>query len=226
MRKAIMVLGLIGLSACSSIPRTGHEETDKVIVHMSKPKSIIGKDWDQKFQKDGLIGGEFIAIGSVTSQINTHEGNMKTMAEADATSRLLTSAPTEFKKIVLRTINSFDGTNGSVEQSHVSVTEVKALTGLKTNFDDVQCVSYAVPNTDLKYDFSKECRVIMRVPASELMKAYKYTLSSKYGIKEQSQINEALKEQLLGGSNQPQRETASEQEQTELPKSAKAYLKQ
>jgi hypothetical protein len=197
MKTTIIILSLVTLASCSSVPKTGHDETDAVISHMSKPKAVIGKDFEEKFKRDGFIGGEYIAIGSVVNNVNYHEGNMRIMAEADATSKLLTSAPTEFKKIVQRAISSLDGSNGSVEQNHISVTEVRALTGLKTQFDDVQCVNTAAPNTDLKYDFLKECRVIMRVPASNLMKAYNYTLDKKYGIQEQSAINDMLKQQLF-----------------------------
>ena len=213
MRNLLMVLGVIGLASCSSVPRTGHQETDAVISHMSKPKSVIGKDWEEKFKKDGLINGEYVAIGSVTSHVNDNEGRLKLAAEADATSRLLTSAPTEFKKIVQRAISTVDSSYGSADQVHISVTEVKALTGLKTSFDDTQCVTTATPNTDLKYDFLKECRTIMRVPSSNLTKAYSYTLDKKYGIKEQNEIKEALNKQLfkqIGG--EPERVTASEQD--------------
>ena len=197
MKTTIIVMSLLVLASCSSVPKTGDNQADAVIAHMSKPKAVIGKDFDEKFKRDGLINGEFVAIGSVINSVNYHEGNMRIMAEADATSKLLTSAPTEFKKIVQRAISSLDGTNGSVEQNHISVTEVRALTGLKTQFDDVQCVNTATPNTDLKYDFLNECRVIMRVPASNLMKAYNYTLDKKYGIEEQAAINQMLKQQLF-----------------------------
>lgn len=214
MRKAITVIGLIGLiglTACSSVPKTGDQATDAVIAHMSKPKAVIGKDWEDKFKRDGLIGGEFVAIGSTTSSINHHEGSMRLTAEADATSRLLTSAPTEFKKIVQRAISSIDEGNGTTDQVHVSVTEVRALTGLKTNFDDTDCRNTATPNTDLKWDFLKECRTIMRVPASNLMKAYNYTLDSKYGINQQGEIREALQKQLVQKlTDEPDRKLASE----------------
>lgn len=217
--RILMILGLIGLTACSSVPKTGHQETDAVIAHMSKPKAVIGKDWDEKFKKDGFINGEFVAIGSVTSHVNDNEGRLKLAAEADGTSRLLTSAPTEFKKIVQRAVSTMDSSYGSADQVHISVTEVKALTGLKTGFDDTQCVTTASPNTDLKYDFLKECRTIMRVPSSNLAKAYSYTLDKKYGIKEQSEIKEALNKQLIEQiKGEPQREAASQQKPV-----AKAY---
>lgn len=224
MTKAIVILTLFSFVGCSGVPKTGDPEADKVISHMSKGRTVVGADWQPKFLKDGLVNGEFIAIGSVTNEINRHEGSMKVMAESDATSRLLTSAPTEFKKIVIRAINSIDDSNGSVEQSHVSVTEVRALTGLKTAFDDSQCVTYATPTTELKYEFKKECRVIIRVPSSELMKAYRFTLSDKYKIKEQSEIAEALKAELFGKKPKvsSERETASESTQANMPV-AKAY---
>ena len=201
MRNALLVLASIGISACSSVPQTGHQETDALISHMSKPKAVIGKDWEDKFKQDGFVGGEFVAIGSTVSHANDEEGRMKMASEADATSRLLTSAPTEFKKVVQRAMSSVG--HGSVDQAHFSITEVRALTGLKTYFNDTQCVTTATPNTDLKYDILKECRTVMRVPAANLAKAYSYTLSSKYGIKEQSEIKEALNKQMIGKLSEP-----------------------
>jgi len=196
MKQLMLIVSLTVLASCAS-NKTGHEPTDAVIAHMSKPKVVVGKDWEEKFTKSGLVNGEFVAIGLITKNINSHENSMKVTAEADATSKLLISAPTEFKKIVQRAIQTVNGDDGSTDQMHISVTEVKALTGLKSEFDDAQCVTTAVPNTDLKYDFVKECRVIVRVPASNLMKAYNYTLDKKYGIAQQSQIQEVLKQQLI-----------------------------
>lgn len=222
--KIIILSLLVTLVSCSSVQKTGQEDVDAVIVHMSKPKVTVGKDWDDKFKKDGLLNGEFVAIGSITNSINSHEGNMKVMAESDATSKLLTSAPTEFKKIVQRAISSVDGGNGSFEQNHVSITEVRALTGLKSGFDDVQCVTTASPNTDLKYDFVKECRVLIRVPASNLMKAYAYTLDKKYGVKEQNEIKEVLNKELLNIITP--KPVVQQIEEKQLPVTAKAYSKE
>lgn len=194
--KHFTFLGLMALVSCSTPPTKFDIQNDLVLDHMAKGKKVIGQDFDSKFNQDGLIGGEYIAIASITDKINKNDKQMLTLAEADARSRLLNSAPTEFKKVIQNVISTSTGDNGSVDNIGITVTEVKALTGLTSSFNDVQCVKYSIPNSDMGYDYSKECRVIVRVPAPELMKAYSYTMDKKYGVKEQSAIQELLKKQL------------------------------
>ena len=196
MRNLLMVISLIGLTACSSVQKTGDQSTDAVISHLSKGPVVVGKDWDEKFTKDGAIGDEYVAIGSKKDSNGMKEETMKVFAETDGTSKLLSSAPTEFKKIVQRAISTVTG-DESVDVNSYSVTEVKALTGMKTHFSDTQCVKTATPTMDLKYSFVTECRVIVRVPLANLAKAYNFTLSHKYGISEQSDIQKKIKEEML-----------------------------
>jgi hypothetical protein len=214
MTKAIMILMLLGVIGCSSTPKTGDAETDKVLAHMRKGDFVVGKDWEQKFLQDGLIGSEVVAIGSSARSVlganKISVANLRLMAETDARERMLLSAPSEFKRLIQKAIQSVDNDEGTVDASSVSISEVKALTGIRNNFNDFQCVKTAHPTEDLKYSYSTECRLILRVSSSELQKSYSYTLSSKYGIKEQSTISEILKKELslntasdqkLSGSN-------------------------
>lgn len=197
------ILGVIlslSVVSCSSVNKTGDVTTDKVIAHMSQEPKVMGKDWDEKFKKDGLINGEYIAIGSATTMdLDYLQKPLRVNAESDATSRLLRSAPSDFKKIVQKAINTLYGDEGSTQESQIMVTEVKSLTGMKSNFDDIQCVTTAVPSQDLKYRYVKECRVILRVPATNLAQAYDYTLDKKYGIKK-NEVNQLLMEELKGSS--------------------------
>lgn len=211
MKNLLLILSIITLSACSSTPQSRIDnQNDLIVEHMAKPKRVIGSDFDSRFEKDGLIGGEFVAIASIVDDINKNNKQMQTLAEADARSRLLNSAPTEFKKVIQSAISTSTGDNGSVENIGITITEVKALTGLTSTFNDVQCVKYATPNNHMNYDYQKECRVIVRVPASELMKAYQYTLDKKYGVKVQSAIQDLLKKQLSEKlTDEPSRASAS-----------------
>lgn len=191
----ISLLGLI-LISCSTNKPLSNEAQQKVLVHMSEPIRVIGKDFEERFKKDGLINGEFVAIGSMTNQSDGHEESMRVYAESKARSQLLISAPTEFKRIIQSAISTATNAHGNVEDISVSVIEVKALTGMTSKFSDMQCVTYATPNMELAYDFKKECRVIVKVPAINLQKAYQYTLDKKYSMREQSAIQDLLKEQL------------------------------
>jgi hypothetical protein len=197
MRLLISVVLLFGLVSCSST-KTGDPASDALIAHMEKGSRVVGKDWDPKFEKDGFVNNEYVAIGNSTNKdINSFHQSLRIGAEAQATARLLKSAPTDFKKVVQRVINSLDGDEGSTEESQISITEVKSLTGMSSNFDDHQCVNTAHPTSALGWTFVKECRVIVRVKASELIKAYAYTLDRKYGVKKQSQISEMLRQEML-----------------------------
>lgn len=196
--RSLLILGLIGLVSCSSTQKTGDQQTDAVLSHLQKGKTFIGgQDFDEKFKRDGFINGDYLMISSVIENEYGNEVKMRKLGEAESMSRLLQSAPTDYKGAIQRAISSMDEDNGSFSASSIAVTEVKALTGLKSNFDDFQCRTYAIPTADLKFKISKECRTIMRVPASNLMKSFKITLDKKYGIKDDELI-EVLKKDLLG----------------------------
>ena len=72
MLRAFLVVGMVGLVSCASSNKTGDPGTDAVISHMSQEPRIMGKGWEEKFLKDGLINGEYIAIGSATTQDLDH----------------------------------------------------------------------------------------------------------------------------------------------------------
>lgn len=197
MLKVLMIVSLSGLVSCASQQKTGDQETDALIAHMAKGTVVVGKDFDEKFNKDGFINGEFVAIGSANSaDLDYLVRPLRVRAEADATARLLKSAPAEFKKIIMGAIDTANGDEGSVQESQIQISEVRGLAGLKSNFDDIQCVKTATPNQDMRYSFNKECRVIVRVPASELIKAYKYTLDKKYGIQQANDIQKLLLQEM------------------------------
>jgi hypothetical protein len=195
--KTLLMVSLLVITVSCSSVKTGDNDADALIAHMSKDKKVIGKDWDEKFTKDGFINGEYIAIGSSTNRdIDAMHRPLRVKADADATARLLRSAPTDFKRVVQSVLNSLDGDEGSVQESQIMITEVKSLTGMKSNFDDHQCVTIAIPNQNLKYNFVKECRVIVRVPASNLMRAYDYTLEKKYSIQKKNDIEALLLKEM------------------------------
>ena len=196
MKNLIIFIGALGLASCASSNKTGNQETDAVIAHLAKGPVVVGKDWDEKFTKDGIIGDELVAIGSKKDSSNMKEETMKVFAETDGTSKLLSSAPTEFKKIVQKALSTVTGED-SVDVNSFSVTEVKALTGMKTQFSDSHCVKMANPTMDLKYTFTTECRVIVRVPLANLEKAFNFTLARKYGVAQQSDIQKKVKEEMI-----------------------------
>lgn len=191
----LMVMTLV--SSCSSQPKSHADiENDAVVEHIAKGKKLLGKDFDARFEKDGIINGEYVAIASVKGNINDNDKQLLTLAASDAKAKLFESAPQEFKKVVQSAFSSSSGDNGSVDSVSISVNEVQALTGVMSNFNDSQCVTYAIPNSDMKYTYEKECRVIYRVPGSNLLKAYKFTLDKKYGVKEENAIKDILRKQL------------------------------
>ena len=188
-------LSLMTLVACSSAPNTIQENRqENILTHMNQEKKFLGNSFDPKFEKDGILNGEYVAIASVKGSVTDNEKQMITMASADAKATLLETAPQEFKRVVKSAISTAMGGNGSFDSSAVSVNEVRALTGVMVNFADTQCVKYAVPNENLGYDYIKECRAIARVPATNLAQAFKYTLSKKYADLEASST---VKDNLL-----------------------------
>jgi hypothetical protein len=198
MKKLVPLLCMLSMTSCSSIPKSNIEEQNEAIMkHLTKGKQIIGKDFESKFEKDGMHNGEYLSIGSVTGLVNDNEKQLIALASAEARSKLFESAPMEFKKVVQHALSSSLGGNGSIDSIAISIHEVKALTGLTNNFNDIKCVVYATPNTELGFDYAKECRVIFRVSGPNLLKSYNYTLNKKYGLKEESAIKDILKQQLM-----------------------------
>lgn len=193
-----LLFSLVFIVGCSTTPQQKVEDqNERVISHLEKGKRVIGKDFDEKFLRDGLINGEYVAVGSFVSNDQfTNNMNHLLRAGEDARSKMITSAPTEIKKVVQSAISTLSGTN-EAEQIQISVSEVQALTGMSSGINDSQCVKFAEPTQDMKYRYSTECRVLVRVPASNLMKAYNYTLDKKYSVKEESQIKEIMKQQLM-----------------------------
>lgn len=191
----LITLSIVG---CSTTPQQKVEnQNDAVISHLEKGKRVIGKDFEDRFNKEGLINGDYIAIGTFeTTNNNAQRFSMVLKAEEDSKSRLLNSAPTEFKKVVQNAISTVSGSNDA-EKVTITVSEVQALTGLNSNLNDIQCVKFAMPTEDLKYEYSTECRVITRVPASNLLKAFNYTMDKKYSLKDEAGIKDILKEQLM-----------------------------
>lgn len=202
MKTFITIFLLIGFVSCSSVPKTGDQSTDKVIAHIAEGPKVIGKDFDEKFTKDGFVNGEYIAIGTATAtSVNYNTKSLRLSAETDAMTRLLRSAPTDFKRIVQKVLNSVANNDGASSETAVSITEVRALTGLRSNYDDIQCVQTAIPLENGRWGFEKECRMILRIDAVKLNEAYDYTLSSKYSIKRKNEIEDMVNKELINKTN-------------------------
>lgn len=191
----LVLFSLSTLMACSSVPKSSQDNRHELLFsHLAQEKRVLGNQFDSKFEKDGILNGEYVAIASIKAPIAENEKQLLTMAAADAKATLLESAPQQFKRVVQSAISTTMGGNGTVDSSSISVNEVRALTGVTVNFADTQCVKYALPNESLGYDYIKECRAIARVPAANLFRAFKYTLDKKYADLEGSN---SVKEVLL-----------------------------
>jgi hypothetical protein len=173
-------------------------QNEIILKHMAEGKKVVGKDFESKFFEDGLINGEFVAIGAVKASYNTNEKSMLAMASMEAKSTLLESAPSEFKKVVQGSLSYMNNDNGALDAVSIYVTEAKALTGIKVQFSDTQCVVYALPKVDVSYEYVRECRAIARVPATNLASAYKFTMDRKYKMEDQLKLKEIMHKQLMG----------------------------
>lgn len=193
-----LIFSLVFIVGCSTTPQQKVEnQNDAIISHLEKGRRVIGKDFDERFNRDGLINGEYVAVGSFETQ-DQFNNNFHHLLKAgeDARSKLINSAPTEIKKVIQSAISTVAGSY-EADQVQITVSEVQALTGMSSGLNDSQCVKFAEPTQDLKYKYVTECRVLVRVPASNLMKAYNYTMSKKYSVTEDTQIKDILRQQLL-----------------------------
>ncbi len=196
-----MNVAALSLASCASAPeekQVVEVQNDIILKHMAEGKKVIGKDFDKKFSEDGLINGEFVAIGSVKASYNTNEKSMLALATMEAKSTLLESAPSEYKKVIQSSLSYVNNDNGALDSVGIYVTEAKALTGIKVQFSDTQCIVYALPKMDVSYEYVRECRAIARVPATNLATAYKYTMDRKYKMEDQLKLKEIMHKQLMG----------------------------
>ena len=197
----VMNAAALTLASCATAPavKTSVEnQNDIILQHMGQGKKVVGKDFAAKFSEDGFINGEFVAIGSVKGSYNTNEKSMLSLAAMEAKTTLLESAPSEFKRVIQSSLSYVNNDNGSLDAVGIYVTEAKALTGVKVNFTDTQCVVYALPMVDVSYEYIRECRAIARVPATNLASAFKYTMDRKYKMEDQLKLKEIMHKQLMG----------------------------
>lgn len=194
----ITALSLVGCSSVQAPKNSVDIQNDIIMNHMAQGKKIIGKGFDSKFSQDGLINGEYVAIGSVKATYTTSEKSMISMASMDAKATLLESAPSDYKKVIQNALSYVNNDNGTKDSVGIYITEAKALTGIKVNFSDTQCVVYAEPKADVSWEYLRECRAIARVPATNLSIAYKYTMDRKYKIEDQLKLKDLMSKQLMG----------------------------
>ena len=181
---------LILLASCSSSPYKAETEArNKTLAHLSmKPEALDG-EFDSKYNiANGKDGSSLIAVGTVRSEsLNADDNVLLDKAIFKAKSKLVASAPSEFKKMVQQSIgDSTDNQDTGFEQSSILVTEVRDLTGFRVEDSEMECKRFSEPTAVGDYRFIKVCKAIVRVPLANLEKAYKYTLKGKYGIEEKT----------------------------------------
>lgn len=180
---------LITLASCSSVKLT--EDQQKVRDHMAQGKIYTGGEFSSKFQ-DSDTGASLVKVGIATYPAGTNDSLIKSHAIADGKFKLTEGAPAFFKSMVQRVIGSSLGNEGDFSQVDVSVSEVKALTGIQSRSQDIECKTVMEPTVELGYNTVKECRALVSVSKANLRKAYDFTISQKYGIKEKSEIDKLL----------------------------------
>ncbi len=188
----ILVSMIFALASCSSSPfKETTEKQEMVNQHLSEGVKFLEGDFDEKYSKSGKTGIYIVSVGSAIHPVETNQKMVESAAIADAKFRLTESAPSEFKKVVQQAIGTEIGGAGNFSQLDVSVSEVKNLTGIKVKYEDVQCRTRVEPKSDGGYRTMKECRAVARVKEKDLLAAYDFTASSKYGVSKK-QIEENL----------------------------------
>lgn len=189
--KYLLLLSLLFTSvSCSTSKLT--EEQQKIREHMEQGKVYVGGDFSPKF-KTSDSGASLVQVGIAIYPVDANETLVKSHAIADGKFKLTEGAPSYFKSMVQRAIGSALGNEGDFSQIDVSVSELKALTGIQSKSQDVECKTVMEPTVDLNYNTVKECRALVSVSKANLRKAYDFTISQKYGIKEKSEIDNLLK---------------------------------
>ena len=195
-----LILGI--LASCSSSPfREESKQQDMVNKHLSMGVKYLEGEFDEKYRSSGRDGAYLKAIGSAIYPAGSSQKLVESAAVSNSKFRLVSSAPSEFKKEVYQAISSELGGVGEFSETAVSVTEVRNLTGIKSKFEDVQCRTKVSPTAQGSYKTELECRAVSSIKMSELKRAYDYTVQKKYGVKK-SKLEKRLKQQLRSTASQ------------------------
>lgn len=192
---SFLALGVL-LVSCSSSPfKEATKKQEMINDHLSQGVRYLEGDFDERYSKTGREGAYIKAVGSAIYPIETNQKLVESAAVSDSKFRLISSAPSEFKREVQQAIGTEIGGTGDFSEISISVTEVKNLKGIKSRFEDVECRTKVSPTSNGEYRTERECRAISRVKASELRRAYDFTVSSKYGVSKK-EVNRKLASQL------------------------------
>jgi hypothetical protein len=196
MKSLLSLVVLTLLASCSTSPfKEATKEQEMINQHLSQGAKYLEGEFDDRFFKAGREGAYLKAVGTAIYPIETNEKVIQSAAISDSKFRLTSSAPSEFKREVQQAIGTEIGGVGDYSEISISVTEVKNLKGIKSKYEDVQCRTKVSPTGNGEYKTERECRAISKVKASELRKAYDYTISSKYGVS-RNEVGKRLNRQL------------------------------
>lgn len=181
----LVAISLLLFSSCAFTPK----EQEEILVHMSEPRKILGKDFSVKFERDGVIGDEIVSIGS------TFNYNIQ-LAKNEAIARLLNNAPLEFKRIIQKRVSARTGRLIRLDDVSLTRADVEGLMGVIVSSSNIECIEYLEPVLNLEYEKRTECRVLASVPIRNLLNTYSFTLKNKYGLSEE-EISQHIYEQSL-----------------------------
>ncbi len=182
---------------CSSSPfEQATSRQDAINKHLAQGVRLLDGEFDSKYMTDGSDGMYLKKVGVAVYPIGYSEQIIKSAAVADGKFKLASSAPTEMKQLVQRAIGNSLGYAGEFNQIQTSVSEVYALRGIESSENDIQCRTQVTPTVDGSYRTERVCRALVRVPLTELVKAYDFTVEKKYGKQKKSEIQKMLQQQL------------------------------
>lgn len=192
MKKVLgLLLGGVLLTSCSS---TGFSDmieresrlADSVIEANGGPKEF--PEWTKD---SGVKGGYVYMVGTFVSEdIEVPEHHMISAAAFDAKGRILQDAPTEYKAIVKSALGTALGTYGEFNKVEEAVTQVKNLTGFRTNKKQFCRLEKVITMKTVK--LVKSCKVQGMISLKDLNKAYEYTVNSLYGESKATKFKKAL----------------------------------
>lgn len=183
MKGIVSVVILVLFVSCSSSPfKEATKEQEMINDHLSQGVRYLEGDFEERFSKNGKDGVYLSAIGTAIYPIESNRKLVESAAISDSKFRLVSSAPSEFRREIQQAIGTeLDGV-GDYSEISVSVTEVKNLKGIKSKYEDTQCRTRVSPTSTGSYKTERECRAISKVKKTEVLKAYDYTVESKYGV--------------------------------------------
>lgn len=170
--RIILLILLVLVTSCSQKFNLSRHLKEKYVYDESfggkwEYHSELNKSFQPEFTDESNREGQLIFIGASESYSFKSRGSMdrkKLINEAKQRALIKLYAKVT-NNVHIRTLTRGDYMHRQVRAE----ARVRGIKGWSLHFNEYQCIVTKVPMPDLKYDYKRECRVIIKVPENSFL---------------------------------------------------------